>query len=102
MGSRPIRRGGQGKRSDAVTKDGVAALRRFGVWCAFIVADGVPDVLCHHQMTGLFLFEFKSDKGKLTPAQERTRAAGVPFFTPRSAVEAVDMFLELAKVRRRK
>lgn len=66
-------------------------LRKIGVIVMRISAPGVPDLLCFHPFTGLFLCEVKGDKGKLTPAQQTTDLQ-VPFHVVRSEEEALAVF----------
>lgn len=83
---------GQSRRRDANEADIVAALRKLGVIVKRISAEGVPDLLCYHPFTGLFLLEVKTEKGAFTPAQQRTESE-IPFSVARNVEQATAVFL---------
>lgn len=92
-------RTGQARRRDSNENAIVKALQKLGVVVKRISAEGLPDLLCYHSFTGLFLLEVKAGKGTLTEAQQRT-VDEIPFRVTRSVDEAVDGFL--AEVRKYK
>lgn len=93
---RGIRRGGGGRRRDISEKAIIQVLRQLGVIVIQITGAGIPDLLCYHVHTGLFLLEAKTGKGKLTPGQALT-AHAVPFRIARTTDDAVDAYLAEVK-----
>lgn len=84
---------GQSRRRDSNEADIVKALRKLGVIVKHISAEGIPDLLCFHPYTGLFLLEVKTGKGTLTRAQQRTEGE-MPFRIARTEDDAVMAFLD--------
>lgn len=82
---------GQARKRD--TNEGAIkrTLEKIGVIVMKISAPGLPDLLCYHPYTGLFLCEVKADKGRLTPAQKQLDPL-VPFHVVRTEAEAIAMF----------
>lgn len=83
---------GQNRRRDSNEAGIVNALRKLGVVVKRISAEGIPDLLCFHPYTGLFLLEVKTGKGKLTAAQKQTEGE-MPFRVARSEEEAINAFI---------
>lgn len=83
---------GQSRRRDANERAIVRALRQIGVTIIWLSAPGVPDLLAWTAREGYRLIEVKRPKGKLTTAQQQTRALGVPFCVVTSVAEALALY----------
>lgn len=92
---------GQARKRDGNEASIIRALQKIGVIVMQLSAPGMPDLLCFHPYTGLFLCEVKREKGKLTPAQQALDPL-VPFHVVRSEEEAVAAFLSEWPVRARR
>lgn len=82
---------GQRRRRDQNESVVVLTLRRIGVAVTQISAPGLADLLCHHEHTGYFMVEVKSQTGTLTDAQVTSRPL-FPFHIARTEQQALDVF----------
>lgn len=79
---------GQARKRDGNETGIIKALQHIGVIVMRLSEPGLPDLLCYHPYSGLFLCEVKRAKGKLTPAQSKLDPL-VPFMVVRSEEEVL-------------
>lgn len=84
------------KRVDKNQASIVADLRAYGaaVLDLHTVGKGCPDILVYYE-NKYFLFEIKSEHGKLTPSEEQfQRSWPGPVYTIRSSMDAIETIRE--------
>jgi hypothetical protein len=84
-----FRRGGAGKRRDAIEPDVIEHLRRRGVTVYQINGRALPDLLCYHAGRWMPLGVKSGEKSRLTPSE---RAAPPLWPLVHSVQEALGMF----------
>ena len=68
----------------------ISALTKAGCLVWQLNDPGMPDLLVLNPSGFLVLLEVKSERGKLTEAQKKRRAEGLPFTVVRTIKEALD------------
>ncbi len=79
---------GQARKRDTAEAGIVQALRRVGALVFRVSEPGAPDLVAYHR-GALALFEVKTGKGRMTPAQATARAVGWPVQVIRTPEEAL-------------